>query len=140
MAGDDAERHLGINPPEETFITCCHNNVHPHKGLFWGATPAFTVPPHSPLGPTWIEEKKGGKKKKKGTQATETLAQVVFWYKRGHSGPAALLVSMVTDSCFGGKRSERGRMPRETGQVYITPCNKGYGEIVKHSCLAGGAA
>lgn len=78
------------------------------------------------------------KKKEKGTQPTETLAQVVFWYKRGHSGPAGLFVSMVTDSCSAESEVKEGEY-FTTGQVYIVPCNKGvgYGVIGKHSCLAG---
>lgn len=116
------------------FITYCYNNVRPHKGLFREATPAFTIPPRSPLGPTWLQKKK----KKKGTQPTETLAQVVFWYKRGHSGPAGLFVSMVTDSCSAESEVKEGEY-FTTGQVCIVPCNKGvgYGVIGKHSCLAG---
>lgn len=50
-------------------------------------------------------------KQKKGTQATETLAQVVFWYKRGHSGPAGLFVSMVTDSRSAESKVKEGTLP-----------------------------
>lgn len=49
---NNAQQHL--RKPKETFITYSYNNVHPHKGLFREATPAFTIPPHSPLGPTWL--------------------------------------------------------------------------------------
>lgn len=119
------------------IITHTHTKVCSGRRL--QHTPFLLARPSAPHGSRRKKEKKK-KRKKKGTQATETLTQVVFWYKRGHSGPAALLVSMVTDSCFGGKRSERGRMPRRPDQVYITACNKGYGETVKHSWLAGEAA
>lgn len=38
------------------------------------------------------------KKKKKHTSDKNNLAQAVFWYKHGHSGPGGLFVSMVTGS------------------------------------------
>lgn len=52
-----------------------------------------------------------GEGEKKGTQATETLAQVMFWYKRGHSGLAGLFVSMVTDSCSAESEVKEGTLP-----------------------------
>ena len=66
-----------------------------HEGLFKGGD-SFTIPPrpHMALG----RKIKGG----------DGNAQVLFCYKRGHSRPAGLFVSMATDSCLAESEVKRG--------------------------------
>lgn len=71
---------------------------------------------------------------KKAAHRRRKHAQVVFWFKRGHSGACKSF-------CLHGDRLLKAKWKKErfsTGQVYIASCNKSRGDMVKQANTAAG--